>query len=330
MARAFRTLAILGAVALAAGCSVKDTTTPDLAGPSELALSLNMSATPDTISQDGSSQTLVVVIARDSAGRAVAGLPIRFDVTLDGQIVDYGVLSVKTVLTGSDGRASAVYTAPAPPLNSSDIATTTVSVVATPIGTNYANIVPRTVDVRLVPPGSVPPSGLGPVAKFAFSWSGAQGAGVPVVFNAAESSSPAGLVSYVWDFGDGAVGNGVTVQHVFGTAGTYSVRLTVTDRKGQTAWITQQVLVAAGPTALFTWSPASPVHGTVVTFDGSMSWAVPPATVASYVWEFGDGSVGSGVTTFHSFAAAGTYIVRLGVTDNSGLVGRTTQTIIVQ
>jgi PKD repeat protein len=335
MARAFRTLAILGAVALAAGCSVKDTTTPDLTGPSELALSLSVSATPDTISQDGTAQTQVVVIARDAAGKAVAGLPVRFDVTRNGQIVDYGVLSAKTVVTGSDGRASVVYTAPAPPANSSDVGTTTVSVLATPIGTNYANIVPRTVDIRLVPPGSVPPTGLGPVATFSYSWSGTPGAGVPVVFNAAASSSPAGLVSYAWDFGDGTTGgNGVTVQHTFSVAGTYAVRLTVTDKKGQIAWMTQQVTVAAGPTALFTWAPASPTSGAIVTFNAALSWAVPPATIATYAWDFGDPQPGSpvigGVTAFHAFGAAGTYTVRLVVTDSNGLVGQLTQTVTVQ
>ncbi len=102
MARAFRTLALLiSAVALAAGCSVKDAPAPSLTGPSELSLSLTMAATPDTITQDGSSQALVVVVARDVSGRAVANLPIRFDVMKDGQVVDYGALSTKTGLTGA-------------------------------------------------------------------------------------------------------------------------------------------------------------------------------------------------------------------------------------
>ncbi len=64
-----------------------------------------MAATPDTITQDGSSQALVVVVARDVSGRAVANLPIRFDVMKNGQVVDYGALSTKTALTGGDGRA---------------------------------------------------------------------------------------------------------------------------------------------------------------------------------------------------------------------------------
>ena len=49
MARAFRTLVLLAAVALAAGCSVEEAPAPSLTGPSELSLSLTVAATPDTI-----------------------------------------------------------------------------------------------------------------------------------------------------------------------------------------------------------------------------------------------------------------------------------------
>jgi chitodextrinase len=322
MARAFRTLTLLlSAVALAAGCSVKEAPAPNPTGPSELSLSLTMAATPDTITQDGSSQALVVVVARDVAGRAVANLPIRFDVMKNGQVVDFGALSTKTGLTGGDGRAQAVYTAPTPPANSSDFQASVVSVLATPVGTNYASVVPRAVEIALVPPGQILPPGAGPTSVFTYAWAGTQGAGVPVGFDASGSSSPAGLLSYAWDFGDGAAGSGVVIQHIYATAGTYVVRLTVTDKKGQTAWSTQRVTVAPGPTALFTWSPAAPTHGLPVTFDASMSWAMPPSAIASYAWDFGDGWSGTGVTAFHAYGAAGSYTVKLTVTDSNGLAG---------
>jgi len=52
-----------------------------------------------------------------------------------------------------------------------------------------------------------------------------------------------------------------------------------------------------------------------VTFDGSGS-SDPDGPVGSYTWDFGDGSTGSGPTATHSFARAGTYDVKLTVTDN--------------
>jgi PKD repeat protein len=335
MARAFRTLALLAAVALAAGCTVHDTPAPSLTGPSELALSLAVAATPDTIAQDGSAQALVVVIARDAAGRAVAGLPIRFDVEKDGKIQDYGVLSAKTVTTAGDGRASVLYTAPAPPLDSPQPQTfpTTVSVLATPIGSNYASVVPRAVEIRLVPAGPVPPSDT-VTASFLYAPT-APGVGVSIAFNATGSKSPVGVAAYAWDFGDGTIGNGVVVQHTYGTAGTYAVRLTITDTKGQTAWTTQYVSVAA-PKASFMWSPATPTivlpaTEVTVTFDAGLSWVDPPATIVSYAWEFGDGGVGTGLTARHNFSAAltTTFPVTLRVTDSNGVTSTITKSVTV-
>lgn len=54
-------------------------------------------------------------------------------------------------------------------------------------------------------------------------------------FNAAGSYDPDGnIVSYAWDFGDGAVGSGSVVSHVF-ASGTFTVTLTVTDNAGASA-----------------------------------------------------------------------------------------------
>lgn len=55
-----------------------------------------------------------------------------------------------------------------------------------------------------------------------------------VSFNASCSSDPDGsIVSYSWDFDDGSFGSGSSTSHFFG-AGTYFVRLTVTDDDGLT------------------------------------------------------------------------------------------------
>ncbi|MDQ0098480.1 hypothetical protein J2S96_002197, partial [Arthrobacter bambusae] len=79
------------------------------------------------------------------------------------------------------------------------------------------------------------------------------------------------------------------------------------------------------PTAAF----ASSTSGLAATFDGSASTA-PNGTVASYSWDFGDGSpAGTGVKPSHNYAAAGTYQVKLTVTDNAGLTGTVTHPVTV-
>lgn len=54
-----------------------------------------------------------------------------------------------------------------------------------------------------------------------------------VTFDGSGSYDPDGqVISYEWDFGDGGSGSGVSVTHVYGSAGTYSARLMVTDNMG--------------------------------------------------------------------------------------------------
>src|SRR5699024_4252589 len=55
--------------------------------------------------------------------------------------------------------------------------------------------------------------------------------------------------------------------------------------------------------------------GLSVTVDGSGS-SDAEGPVASYAWDFGDGSVADGVTASHEYAEAGTYEVSLTVTDS--------------
>jgi len=57
--------------------------------------------------------------------------------------------------------------------------------------------------------------------------------------------------------------------------------------------------------------------GTPVAFDGSRS-RDPDGTVASFAWDFGDGTSGTGATPTHAYAAPGVYTATLAVTDDAG------------
>ncbi|HSM07850.1 MAG TPA: PKD domain-containing protein, partial [Gemmatimonadota bacterium] len=83
------------------------------------------------------------------------------------------------------------------------------------------------------------------------------------------------------------------------------------------------------PTASFTYGPASPETGEVVSFDGSGS-SDSDGTIASYAWDWGDGSAaGSGVSPMHSYGSAGDYTVTLTVTDDQGGTDQTSQVVSV-
>jgi len=72
--------------------------------------------------------------------------------------------------------------------------------------------------------------------------------GSPVAFDASASRDVDGtILSYNWNFGDGATASGLTVSHAYSAVGTYFVRLTVTDNMGAASSDTTLVSVAAAP-----------------------------------------------------------------------------------
>jgi PKD repeat protein len=329
MRRAFFTSVVLAAAVAAAGCSLKKTETPALAGPSEFALSLTLMASPDILTQDGASESTILILARDSSGQAVKNLPLRLDVLVNSVVVDFGRLSAKNVVTGSDGRATAYYTAPAPAPESVD-AGTVVHIQATPVDTDYAGALARTVSIRLVPRGVVlPPNGT-PVPRFTYS-PATPSAYTNVTFDASSSTDDGTIASYAWDFGDAGAASGVTATHQFRLAGNYVVTLTVTDDRGMSASTTQTVAVTASlaPTADFVFSPTSPTVNEDVLFNAATSRAATGRYLVSYQWNMGSGAARSGMTVTKSYDVPGTYNVTLTVTDDVGQTATSTRSVTV-
>ena len=82
---------------------------------------------------------------------------------------------------------------------------------------------------------------------------------------------------------------------------------------------TTQVYVNSAPTAVLSASPLRPAAGDIVDFTGTLS--VDDTRVARWLFDFGDGEdTGwlSDGTTFHAYAAKGTYQARLLVQDDTG------------
>uniref|UniRef100_UPI001E3E9149 PKD domain-containing protein n=1 Tax=Propioniciclava soli TaxID=2775081 RepID=UPI001E3E9149 len=77
------------------------------------------------------------------------------------------------------------------------------------------------------------------------------------------------------------------------------------------------------PVASFT----DTADGLTLAVDASAS--TDDTAVATYAWNFGDGTTGTGGTATHTYAAAGSYTVTLTVTDNEGLTGTATRTVSV-
>jgi PKD repeat protein len=93
------------------------------------------------------------------------------------------------------------------------------------------------------------------------------------------------------------------------------------------------MLAVDSPIADVTYTPSTPKVGDLVVFDASASVPAPGHSIASYFWDFGDNRPYAndehGSDASHAYAAAGSYTMVLGVTDESGHSNATFKTIVV-
>lgn len=324
MGRTYSTSRVTAAVAaslLLAGCTVHKQETPDLTGPSGLGTTIIVSVSPDVLSQDGASQSVVTVTARDNNGQPLRSASVRVEIAVDGSVTDFGSLSAKNVVTDANGRATAIYTAPPAPVFS-NVTDTVVQILATPAGTDFANAAARSANIRLTPPTVVgpPPSPLRPDFVAPAPSVGNVAVFQATVVDANNNDATNQVTVYAWDFGDGGTGTGRNPTHVYNSPGSFPVALTITDTLNRQQRVTHAVTVGQGvlPVASFLISPASPNIDQTINFNASGSTAEPGHTITDFAWNFGDGNLGSGPLPTHAYHQTGTFTVTLKVTDDAG------------
>ncbi|MCL5678448.1 MAG: PKD domain-containing protein [Candidatus Thermoplasmatota archaeon] len=138
-------------------------------------------------------------------------------------------------------------------------------------------------------------------------------AGLPVTFTA-EAQFGSAPLSYAWKLGDGSTSSSLSFNHSYSAAGTYVVKLTVTDAAGQSSSAAYTILVLPDPQAAINSIPTI-TPNTSATFSAAVSGGLAPY---SYHWSFGDGSQSTLATPTHAYASKGTYQVKLTVTDSEG------------
>ena len=142
-----------------------------------------------------------------------------------------------------------------------------------------------------------------------------------------ESTTSSGVLTYAWTFGDGNTSDQKDPAHVYAAAGSYSVRLIVTNDKSCSDTLTKTVTVFPKPTPAFTINDANQcVEGNKFVLTNTSTLATG---VMSYKWNFVDGNISGNANPVHSYTSAGTYTIKLVVVTDKGCSDSTSQTVTV-
>ena len=138
-----------------------------------------------------------------------------------------------------------------------------------------------------------------------------------VGLDASQSSDPdGGVLTYLWDLGDGTISTASSLNHTFGP-GVYDVSLTVTDSDGNESRSLLTIRCTGSPLAVFSMNVEEGVEPLPVLFDASDS-SDPDGGPVHYQWDFGDGHSAEGAIAPHVYQRGGTFLVKLTVTDDEG------------
>jgi hypothetical protein len=187
-------------------------------GPS--ATSIILQPTPTSLPSTGGSVSLLAVV-RDQNGQPIANQGVNFT-------TDLGTLRSKgaTVTTNASGTAKDTLTLTAADLSNN---ASTVMVTVQTVG-NDGKVTTAMATIHI--------QGSKPVASFSYSMGSTQ---LEVQF--IDTSTSQGALTYSWNFGDGASSSQQNPSHLYASAGTYTVVLTVTDTSQQSSTATARIVV---------------------------------------------------------------------------------------
>jgi len=167
-----------------------------------------------------------------------------------------------------------------------------------------------------------------PIASFSSSPSNPT-KGDTIQFNDLSTSPDTTILSWSWNFGDGTSSTARNPYHQYQNSGTYTVTLQVTDDYEQIKSQTKIISINEKPIAYFSYSPTSPSTSDTIQFTDTSTDS--DGTIASWSWDFGDGTTGSiGENPTHQYQKAGKYDVKLQVTDNNGATDLKTISVTIK
>ncbi|MFY7886192.1 MAG: PKD domain-containing protein, partial [Dolichospermum sp.] len=136
------------------------------------------------------------------------------------------------------------------------------------------------------------------------------------------NTSSGSIADVIWYFGDGTFSPLNNPNKAYANAGVYTVKLVVTGTNGCKDSTTTNVTVIDKPTAAFALTGFTACSGSLNIAPNNTS-----VGAVSYLWSFGDGTTSNLTNPTKTYAAFGTYIVKLIATNGSGCIDSVQQTI---
>jgi gliding motility-associated-like protein len=139
-------------------------------------------------------------------------------------------------------------------------------------------------------------------------------------------SSPDNISNFTWDFGDGIQSTLQNPQHLYASAGTYNVTLTVQSNNLCTHVLNFTILINPVPLAGYTTTNVCQYDAAIFTNTSAIS----SGTINTYDWNFDDASMNSSaINPTHNYGSNGTYNVSLLAISDKGCRDSITQALTI-